>query len=237
LDYLLFIFVSCLLATTAVSALEYYRRLRQAGREYEEARGVVGDIVLSVNRQFRRQGEKLEAVAYKVEAVDSKSNRTIEKMEDIEKTMSAAEAKTGSDSEGRERLAVRVAEVENRTRDLIASQEAVTARIVNLEQRAKQFSAIPEASLEAAIPIRRDKALAQLTATEVAVLELLTSEGSKTAPQIKEKVRLSREHTARLMKKLYEEGYLDRETTKIPFKYSAKKEIEKLLGKPQDQPA
>jgi DNA-binding Lrp family transcriptional regulator len=60
---------------------------------------------------------------------------------------------------------------------------------------------------------------------------LLSTEGSKTAPEIKERVRLSREHTARLMKKLYEEGYLERETAKIPFKYSVKKEMERLLKK------
>jgi DNA-binding Lrp family transcriptional regulator len=66
---------------------------------------------------------------------------------------------------------------------------------------------------------------------------MLASEGAKTAPEIKERVRLSREHTARLMKKLYEEGYLERETTKIPFKYSAKKEMEKLLRKSEGQAA
>ena len=51
--------------------------------------------------------------------------------------------------------------------------------------------------------------------------------------EIKEKVQLSREHTARLMKRLYEEGYLERETAKLPFKYSVKKEMEKLLKKPE----
>jgi hypothetical protein len=231
LDYLMLVLVSCLLATTAVSALEYYRRLRQAKREYEEARGAVEDIVLSFNRQFRREGEKLETFAYKVEAVGSKSGRILGILGDMEKRMSTAEAKASADSEGRERLAVRLAEVENKARDIIASQEAVTAKIVNLEQQARQLSALPEASLEGAIPIRKDKALAQLTGTEVSVLEMLASEGAKTAPQIKEKVRLSREHTARLMKKLYEEGYLERETSKIPFKYTAKKEMEKLLRK------
>ncbi|MGB8780651.1 MAG: winged helix DNA-binding protein [Candidatus Bathyarchaeia archaeon] len=237
MDYLLFILVSCLLATTAVSAVEYYRRLRQSKKEYEKARGAVEDIILSFNRQFRREGEKLETLAYKVGAVDSKGDRILGMMGDVEKRMSTAEAKVSADSEGRETLAVRLAEVENKTRDIVASQEAVTAKIVNLEQQARQFSAVPETSLEAAIPIRRDKALAQLTGTEVAVLEMLASEGPKTAPQIKEKVRLSREHTARLMKKLYEEGYLERETSKIPFKYSSKKEMEKLLRKPEDQAA
>jgi DNA-binding MarR family transcriptional regulator len=63
------------------------------------------------------------------------------------------------------------------------------------------------------------------------VLEMLTSEGSKTAPEIKDRIRLSREHTARLMKKLYEKGYLERETGKIPFRYSVKKEMKKFLRK------
>ena len=50
--------------------------------------------------------------------------------------------------------------------------------------------------------------MAALTDTEITVLEMLSKEGPKTAPEIKERVQLSREHTARLMKKLYEEGYL-----------------------------
>jgi DNA-binding MarR family transcriptional regulator len=96
---------------------------------------------------------------------------------------------------------------------------------------------IPEVSTQSALPvmpIKRDRALAALTETEVAVLEFLSSEGPKTAPEIKEKVQLSREHTARLMKKLYEEGYLERETGKLPFKYSVKKEMEKFLNRPEN---
>jgi predicted transcriptional regulator len=59
---------------------------------------------------------------------------------------------------------------------------------------------------------------------------MLSEEGAKTAPEIKERVSLSREHTARLMKKLYEGGYLEREKGKIPFKYSVKKVTEKILS-------
>jgi DNA-binding Lrp family transcriptional regulator len=60
-------------------------------------------------------------------------------------------------------------------------------------------------------------------------------EGAKTAPEIKDRVHLSREHTARLMKKLYEEGYVERETGKIPFKYNIKKEMAKLLKKTESE--
>jgi DNA-binding MarR family transcriptional regulator len=88
-----------------------------------------------------------------------------------------------------------------------------------------------------AVPIKRDKALAALTETEIAVLEMLHKEGPKTAPEIKERVGLSREHTARLMKKIYEEGYVEREAGKIPFRYTIKKEMEALLQKTEPSPA
>ncbi len=66
---------------------------------------------------------------------------------------------------------------------------------------------------------------------------MLSKEGPKTAPEIKERVQLSREHTARLMKKLYEEGYLEREADKIPFRYSIKREMEVLLRKVENSAA
>ena len=100
-----------------------------------------------------------------------------------------------------------------------------------MDEQLQKAMAIPEVRSVPVIPIKRDKAMAALTDTELTVLEMLFMEGPKTAPEIKERVQLSREHTARLMKKLYEKGYLERETGKIPFKYSLKKEMEKILEK------
>lgn len=220
-----------LVTVTVVAAAEYYRQLRRAQKEYEKARAAVEDIVLSFNRQFRREDEKLEAIAYKIEAAASRSSSTLNMMEDIGKRVGALETKVGADSESKNQVIGRLDEVENRIRDVSASQDAVTAKITSLEKQTKQPPPVPEAGLEPVIPIRREKAISRLTDTELSVLELLASEGPKTAPEIKERVKLSREHTARLMKKLYEEGYLERETGKIPFKYSVKKEMEKLLKK------
>jgi predicted transcriptional regulator len=58
------------------------------------------------------------------------------------------------------------------------------------------------------------------TPTELQVLTLLTSEGAKSAPEIGRVIGRSREHTARLMKKLFEEGYIRRDQARIPFRYS-----------------
>ena len=58
------------------------------------------------------------------------------------------------------------------------------------------------------------------TATEMQVLSLLAQKGPMGAPEIGRFVGRSREHTARLMKRLYQEGYVKRDQNRIPFRYS-----------------
>ena len=70
------------------------------------------------------------------------------------------------------------------------------------------------------------------TPTELQVLTLLANEGPKSAPEIGRAVARSREHTARLMKKLYEEGYIRRDQTRIPFRYSLVDKVKGSFKKP-----
>jgi len=232
---MIYVLLSILLGITAVAAAEYYRYLRKAQREYEKARTAVEDIVVSFNRQFRNDATKLETLGYRVEASAGKTDNALKKSEGLEGMMRALETKVASEIELSAGISTRLSDLEKRTSDLTESQQAITSKIATLEQQTPQFKSPMEPNLEGVIPLKRDKALAQLTDTELAVLELLVNEGAKTAPEIKERVRLSREHTARLMKRLYEEGYLERETGKIPFKYSVKKEMEKLLKKTESE--
>ena len=237
MDEAILILVGVLLAVTVGAAIKYYKQLRRVQREYEKAEQVVEDIVLSFNRQIRQEADKLELVAYKVEAVSSKSDKALMRAEEVDKKLLPLESKIGVTLEDREKLLMRLDEVDKKVRDTVVSQEALTAKISTMEEKAQQFSMFPEAKIEAVIPIKREKVLAPLTETELSVLEMLSLEGPKTAPEIKGKIKLSREHTARLMKKLYESGYLERETSKIPFKYSVKKEMEKLLRKAESETA
>src|SRR5437667_3913700 len=69
------------------------------------------------------------------------------------------------------------------------------------------------------------------TPTELQVLTLLANEGPKSAPEIGRAVARSREHTARLMKKLYEEGYIRRDQTRIPFRYSLVDRVKQTFNK------
>lgn len=262
--------ITILLATTSYAAIEYYKKLCRTQIEYEKARDIVEDIVLSFNRELRREAERIESVSRNVENASIKADAGLRTAENFEKRLEPLEnqillignqvdsfnSSINSISENNIRTLEKVSDIDlnaigsisnidKKVVDIETSQEALKNRInvieTRLEEQVQKLAGIPEiksdllVSSVPVLPIKRDKAMASLTDTEVAVLEFLSAEGPKTAPEIKEKVGLSREHTARLMKKLYEEGYLERETGKLPFKYSVKKEMEKLLKKPEAQ--
>jgi len=269
------VFVAILIGATSYAAIEYYKQLRKAQKEYEKARDVVEDVVLSFNRELRREAERMQNVAYKVEEATAKAESGLRRNENFEKRLepienqiiqigrqadvldAAVKAVAEKDSETMGKLESinassldakiqeitdsqqKLSEVDTKIHDIETKQDTLKSKIAGLEELMQRLVTNPEIRTDATLsvvpgmPIKRDKALAALTDTEVAVLEFLSAEGPKTAPKIKEKVHLSREHTARLMKKLYEEGYLERETAKLPFKYHVKEEMAKLLKKPE----
>jgi hypothetical protein len=85
-------------------------------------------------------------------------------------------------------------------KDIEASQETLRTKILGIEEQVQKIQVTPPEIISeppmGVMPIKRDKAMAALTDTEIAVLEMLSKEGAKTAPEIKERVHLSREHTA-----------------------------------------
>ena len=227
--------IGILLAATIGASIEYYRQIRRAQKEYEKARRAVEDIVLSFNRELKREASRLELMAYKVEGNTAKANTSLKMADIIEKKIAPFESKLKLISENDANILSKIAEVDGKTQNIEAANQTLKTKIAEVEEQIQKLSAIPEIKSEPVIPIRRDKAMGALTDTEIMVLEMLSAEGSKTAPEIKERVQLSREHTARLMKKLYEKGYLERETGKIPFRYSVKKEMKKFLKKTESE--
>ena len=227
--------IGVLLAITIGASFEYYRHVRKAQREYEKARDTVQDIVLSFNRELKREADNTELVSYKVEGNIAKVNESLKKVETSEHKLGFIEAKMISLSERDQNIPLKVTKIEMKTQTIEAAQQTLKTRITELETEIQKLVEVPEMKSIPVIPIRREKAMAALTDTEVIVLEMLSAEGPKTAPEIKDRVRLSREHTSRLMKKLYEKGYLERETGKIPFSYRIKEEMKKLLKKAESE--
>jgi transcriptional regulator TrmB len=226
---------------TVATSLEYYSQVRKAQMEYEKAKNTVQDIVTSFHRELKREAEKLDIVAFKIEGNFARADEGLKKAEMLEKKLMPIDGQINVVSQSLKQASTSIlsglTDLDTKIRDIEVAQEAVKVRIAGFEEQIQKLTSASEIQPEPlmpVMPIRRDKAMGALTETEIAVLEKLSSEGPKTAPEIKEEVHLSREHTARLMKKLYEGGYVEREAGKIPFRYTIKAEMEKLLKKTEN---
>ena len=213
-----------------VASIEYYRQISKAKKEYEKAKNIIEDILLSFNRGLKRQANRTEVIAYKLDNSLAKSDTSVKKVESIEKIIVPIEEQIKKINETTTNFSSKTAIIQNRIQNFGETTQKLNNRIEKLEEKITKLTELPEIIRESVIPIRREKALAAITDTEIIVLEVLSLEGGKTAPEMKNRINLSREHTARLMKKLYEKGYLERETGKIPFRYTVKKEMEKFLN-------
>ena len=219
---------SVLLFITILALLLYYRRIRTLRQEYERARGVVEDIVVGVDSQFRRQKDRVLFVAQKIESASLENKKVVKKVDEYERRLTNLVNLMGDVPQIEEKFSGQLKEMKSEVNGIKEAQDEVMQKIVEIE-KIKQEVHVPEMKIEAAIPIKREKALAPLTETELMVLETIGREGEKTAPEIREKIGLTREHTARLMKKLYKDGYLERDTHKMPYIYRLKEEMQKIL--------
>ena len=79
------ILTSILLFGTISVLFLYYKRIIKLRHEYDKAKGIVSDIVLSVDKQFRRQKEGVLYVAQKIENVAVENQKVAKKVEEYEK--------------------------------------------------------------------------------------------------------------------------------------------------------
>jgi len=222
-DPILIITASLLLITTATIIL-YYRRIKRASKKYDEARDAVGDIVFSIDKQLQAHESQLEKNTLKIETLASRNEKLSRHLEEQQNRFANSFADLTQKLE-------HAPDVETLSKDL-ADVKATLGNLSKAQEELKQQAAtLPEAQIETAIPIKRERALAPLTETELHVLEFIAASGEKTAREVRAMIKLTREHTARLLKKLYEEGYLERRSEKAPYAYRVKEEMLKILKK------
>jgi len=226
---LLLVVTVVILVLSMGTILLYYKRIRKVHDKYDEAKDVVKDIVISFNNQLQRLEERVGLVGHKLEFLSVKREDVTGITDQLKKheiRLSDITSKVDTASGLKEQLLPQIEKLNERIDKVVEAQES-------MEQ---QISKPPEVKIEGVIPIKRERALAQLTVTELRVLEILTNEGQKTAPEIKSEIGLTREHTARLMKKLYQKGYVERDEAKTPYAYQVKEEMRKILKKTQSAP-
>ncbi len=206
--------VLLLLSVSAVLAV-YIKKALEANREYRRAKDIVEEVVLSFNKELQGLKQKIGEIDTKfqdiqlpdVDQVRSEINELASKIENLLGFYSALEKK--------------IEDVKTKVNELSETRK---------EEKSFEIQREPVFPTEPAIPLKRERALAHLTPTELRVLEILSTEGDKTVREIKNRIGLTREHTGRLMKSLYDKGYVERRTNKIPYVYRIKKEMENMLS-------
>ncbi len=218
------IITAVLLLATATTTIFYYRRIKRASKAYGEARNAVSDIVFSIDKQLQAHESLLEKNSVKIDTLASRNEKLSRHMEEQQSRFANSFADLTQKLE-------HLPDVETLNKDL-ADVKAALGDLSKVQEELKQQAVtLPEAQIQTAIPIKRERALAPLTETELHVLELIAASGEKTAPEVRGVIKLTREHTARLLKKLYEDGYLERRSEKAPYAYRVKEEMLKILRK------
>jgi hypothetical protein len=221
--------ISIILISSFIGVRFFRKRIQKVTIEYEKAKLVILDIITSFNTQFRKQENRISQVNDAIEAIHSKERKIESKMDRQGKQLIDLLKKMETFSTNG--IPKQLEDLNKRIDVIDDLRQTIDQRIKLIEKSQRQRARTTEARIETAIPIKKESALAPLNETEILVLEYLAKEGEKTAPETQKEVNLTREHTARLMKKLYEGGYLERDTKKMPYVYSLKDEMLKFLRK------
>ena len=203
-----------------VASYIFYQRIKMAQFEYDESRGKVQNITSMFTRQVKR--------------MESEINRV--EREALQAKYMANEAFSAGQGSGDATLAglEKVVELNTRVENIETSIESMRDELKKLVSQPRVISQAQ--SVSAPIPVEGNNIIQQITETEMNVLKMIVDLGEGTVPEIKDVISKTREHTSRLLKKLYEKGYIDRNTSSMPYRYSIRKEIRELILEQNEEP-
>ena len=162
-DFMLVV-TSVLLFGTVLALFLYYRRIMSLRQEYDRAKGVIDDIVVSVDSQFKRQKDRVLFVSQKMGNIFLENEKVVKKVEEYEVRLTDLTRLMGSVPQIEETFSGQFIEMRNEVVDIKETQNKVMKKLVEIE-KIKQEVYGPEVKIEAAIPIKKEKALAPLTET------------------------------------------------------------------------
>ena len=215
----LFFATACLFSVTVVASFIYYQRIRRAQEEYEGSKDIIRSITVGFTQQIARITRSLRNIER-----DASDARII--ASEAMKVSQEASESAKENEEERRRLAGKIGDTEKALSDMKEEMQKLSMRPV---------AVLPRADVNAPIPLKQDAVLDQLTPTELDVLGLIEEMGEGSVPQIRERIGKTREHTARLLKKLFERGFIDRNTSGMPYRYYIRKEIKELIHQQREK--
>lgn len=220
--------VLTVLGVVSVGLIASARRFKRERSLYDDSKQIVRGVVSTFEKRVQNEDEKIEALTTQTAKMytyyEKLADTQISQRERIDYLAKNLEVSLNNDV----KLLNSMVKVKNDLNDMTARLEDVGKEVLEKVEALPQAVA-PTEKVRYPIPIS-ESAIAKLTQTELSVLTLLGNEGSKPAPELSRAMNKSREHIARLMKKLYDEGYVDREMTQIPYRYKVNDKVKALTA-------
>lgn len=224
-----------LLALILTASFIFFKRIKAAQAEYEDAKEAVHSITSGFSRQVAKLRQELDHSNVEASTAKIAASEALKvNVETKNSTLKSFEAiKNIQDQTETDRTSIKNLEV--RLNDTDTTIDSLKKEMQKLSTVSKSRINIPQ-QVPAAIPVQQENIIEKLTDTEISILQKIADLNEGTVPEIKLHLGLTREHTARMLKKLYETGYVDRSTNAMPYRYSVRKEIRDLMLERGDKP-
>jgi DNA-binding MarR family transcriptional regulator len=169
------------------------------------------------------------ALTSRVEASESLVEDLRTEFQDVSNRSVGIESEQANLRSGYHQVLEHMQEMLANDKKLVLELEQLKTSVTSIHQPAARGNVSTQGE-RSRLVVPTNDIMATLTPTERHTLEILSREGPKVAPELGGRMRKSREHMARLMKKLYMEGYVDRESNHAPFRYKLTERIQSMLA-------
>lgn len=202
------------LIVTVIVGWKAVRAFKQSRQAVTESASLLGVIVNALTSRIESSESLVSSLRLDFETVTERSNEL--------------ESKHSNLQTGHLQVLKYLQDALSNDKRFVLELGQLKARLTSIEQTPAARTS-PQTQARTEFPISSSDITTTLAPTELQTLEILRREGPKAAPELGKRMRKSREHMARLMKKLYMEGYVDRETNHAPFRYKLNEKVRQTL--------
>jgi predicted transcriptional regulator len=197
-------YISFLLATT-MACIIYYKKIKTAQLEYESSKEIIKNITLNFS--------------YKLQKVYRDISRYFEDLEEIKRNSQSLNKEF---EENKKIIFNALNKIDNISGKLGELDMEISKLKSNIEKNKLGEFQGTKSELDNYVEV---DVLKNLSDTEIEVLSIIEEKGEVSVAEIKDQINKTREHTARLLKKLYDKGYIDRISNRMPYRYYIRKEL------------
>ncbi len=243
--------LAALLLLSIMLLVLYAQKLQRVSGEYKEIRNMLRHVLATYSRRLQTYDVTIESIrryleehSASIKKLRGERGRTGLPLERLEKAVTLSlDASKKALSQG-----ISQREEFRKLESKVLRMEENRSKLRRIDELEKEFMILKSAydahaAGEVTQPMIEEKVgvqtllaggeevISRLTQTELQVLTILGGQGAKTSRDIEKALGKTREHTARLMKKLYLEGYVERDSQKLPYIYRVNERIRSFINR------